>query len=211
MALWDALSGKVWHWNSTRLEVHRTVYPRLQTYPPQPHGYRDFIYAGYFAFFTTFGNLVFSELPEIRARNYVGRLKSVNSTGFLNLAASYFCDLVVSLFASCPQEDLRKFGASAIFHACQIYGRDQDYAARWLNAFADIDVNRAGSLLGSEVALVLGLDVTSELDMLPWIAIRKDIQSRAMACVKQPEWNYGVTRELSRAPRLRGYPDSIMK
>src|SRR5438132_13828086 len=111
MGLWDALSGKVWHWNSTRLAVHQVVYPRLGSYPTEQHVLRDFLFASYFAFFEIFGKLVFSEHPEIRTRNYVGRLKSVNKNGFMNLASSYFCNSAVRVFACSQDEALRSVGA----------------------------------------------------------------------------------------------------
>ena len=30
MGLFDALSGKVWHWNATRVEVHKELFPRFK-------------------------------------------------------------------------------------------------------------------------------------------------------------------------------------
>jgi hypothetical protein len=47
--------------------------------------------------------------------------------------------------------------------------------------------------------------------MHPWLAIRGEMEAFAFACVKQPDWNENVTRELTRPPRIGGYPDSIMK
>lgn len=193
MGLWDALSGKVWHWNLTRLEVHQGVYPRLQSYPAEQHGIRDFLFANYFAFFDIFGRLVFSEDPEIRARNYVGRVKSVNKNGFMNLASSYFCDSAVRVFAGSQDEVLRDLGAHLIVQACLLYGRDQLYAAQRLEVYANLDGDLSARLLGSELALVLGLDPTSERDMHPWFAMRDEMEAFAVACVKQPDWNKNVT------------------
>ena len=211
MGLWDALSGKVWHWNTTRLEVHQVVYPRLQSYPAEKHTIRDLLFASYFAFFDIFGRLVFSENPEIRARNYIGRLKSVNKNGFMNLASSYFCDSALRVFAGSQDEVLRSLGAHLVVQACLLYGRDQLYAAQRLDVFANINVDMSARFLGGEVAIVLGLDPTSERDMHPWFAIRDEMEAFAFACIRQPDWNKEVTRELSRPPRVGGYPDSIVK
>ena len=232
--LWDILSGKVSYWNDTRLEVHRVVYPRLQAYPAEKHLIRDLLFANYFAFFYIFGRLVFSEHPEIRARNYIGRVKSVNKNGFMNLASSYLCDSAVRLFAGSQDESLRNnttpvirrsygewfagsqdeglrnLGSHLIIEACLLYGRDQLYAAQRLETYAKLNLHMSAALLVGEVALVLGLDPTSGWEMGPWLAIRDEMEVSAFDCFRGNS-SVNVTRELSRPPRMGGYPDSIMK
>jgi hypothetical protein len=171
---------------------------------------RDILFASYYAFFYVFGKLILSEHPEIRARNYIGRLKSVNKNGFLNLASSYFCDSAVHGFAGSQDEVVRNLGAQLTVKACLLYGRDQLYAAQRLQIYASVDWDLSARLLGSEIALILGLDSTSDRDMLPWFAIRDEMAAFTIARLKEPNWNQKVTRELSRPPRVGGYPDSIM-
>ena len=210
MGLWDALSGSVWHWNSTRTEVHRVVFPRLQGYQTDQILIRDVLFAHYVAFFECLGQLVFSEHPEIKSRKYAVRIKSVNKIGFMNLASSYVCDSTVRLFADSPDSVLQDLGAHVIFHACLLYNRDELYKSQRIQVYANRDRNLSARLLASEVALVLGLDATSERDMFPWFAIQEQIEAAAANCLRDPDWSRNVTHELSRPPRLGGYPDSLM-
>lgn len=79
-----------------------------------------------------------------------------------------------------------------------------------LQAYSEADEAMAAQLLGRELALVLGLDFTTEWDMLPLFAIRGQMMAVANSWIRSPNWTASVTRELSRPPRLSSYPDSIL-
>ncbi len=211
MGLWDALSGKIWHWNTTWLKVHQHVYPRLQAFAVEKHGIRDFLYASYFAFHRTLSALVFCKHPNIRGGNYIGKLRSVNKIDLMNIASSYFCDSIVLMISGPQDEAQRNLGSYLIVEACLLYDRDQSYANQRLEVYGNAEADTSARLLCSEIALVLGLDPTSEWDMYPWLPIRQEMDTFRIDCMNEPDWNERVTKELSRPPRLGGYPDSIIQ
>jgi hypothetical protein len=211
MALWDAFSGKVWHWNSTRLEVHKLVFPRLQLYDRELHVVRDLLFASYYAFFDTFGRIAFSDEPELRARNYASRIKAINRNGFLSLVSGYTCNVATRLFASNDDQDLSGLGVKLIVDANRIYGRDQLYTAQRLEVYSRSDTTLSAALLSNEVASVLGLDARSDWEMNPWIESQERVAALTLACYQQDGWNLAVTRDLSRPVRFGGYADSIVR
>jgi hypothetical protein len=209
MGLWNAVTGKVWHWNTTRLEVHQIVYPRLHAFPAQKVYTRNWIYAYYASFFSTFGHMMFGELPEIQDRDYLSRIKSINKNGFLSLLSAYFSDSAVRLFAG-QAGDLHHLGACFLIEAGLLYGRDRLYISQRLELYDRCDNITSTGLLRNELALVLGFDATSEWQVGPWLAIRGAIENQATACMNEPDWSARITRELTRPPQLGGYPDSII-
>ena len=210
MGLFDALSGKVWHWNTTRVEVHKELFPRFKAFPPQAPHIRDYLFAYYTGFFKVFGDLVFSEAPELRARKYIERVKAINKRGLITLITSYLCDSVVRNFSASGSENFRNFGPDLIQHVCTLLSRDQFYAMQRRAVYEQADSYLSVKLLINDIVSVLGLDPNSEWEIAPWLIARDQIEAIAPWCYKGPNWHDDVTKELSRPPRVGGYSDSVI-
>jgi hypothetical protein len=211
MALWDALTGKVYHWNTTRLEARRVVQARLQMFPPNNEAVRDFLFAHYYAFNCILGELLFSEAPDIRSRRYIDRVKSLNHNDLNNMAAESFCELMVNNYSNSQDEKIRDVGFKLILSGCSVYGRVAQDVQRWIDVYLPSDLEAAAGLYGCEVAKVMGIDPRSEYEMAPLMGMQPRINQLMYASLDYPNWNSAVSRELSRVPRLGGYQDCIMK
>ncbi|NLY01703.1 MAG: hypothetical protein GXY83_36930 [Rhodopirellula sp.] len=206
MALWDAFSGKILHWNRMRLEVHKIIYPRLQQYKAEEHMIRDYLFAGYAPFYDAFGKVVFGDDAKIRARDYAGRIKSVNAQGLMNLVSAYFLDHVVRWFSASDEDEgedvtLRKWvGAKLMGRACLLYGKEDVYAAQRMAVFSHGNREMSAWLFRSEVALVLGLDPASDWDMAPSYAVQTELDGCTYSLARTVDWNDHVTSVLSKPP-----------
>ena len=210
MALLDALSGKVWHWNATRLEVHKELFPRFRSVPSEKEFFRNFFFAYYCSFFCVFGELVFSESPNVRARSYTGRIKSLNKHSFVNMIASYFSDSLTRCFSCSESEEMRNGGACLLLDSCMLLGKDRSYAERRFATYVNGDTTESVIQLIADISYIMGLDSGSEWEMAPWLMIRDEIESRTEGYCSVDNWCGLVSRELSREPRVGGYMDSIL-
>jgi hypothetical protein len=153
--------------------------------------------------------VVFSEHPEIRSRNLVGKIRGMNKNTFINLISLFFCDYVIRVFSDAEDEAARVFGGVLLLEACAIYGRDQLFAATRLQMYQDRSIQLSAATMMNEAALILNLDTNSSWDMYPWLVIREQMQVTLGGYILLDDWGVLVSKELSRPPRLGGYPDSL--
>jgi hypothetical protein len=209
MRLWNALSGTIYHWNSTRVEIHKEIYPRLRMMPPDKKPLRDIIFAGHAAFFRVFGDVVFSEHPDISSRNLAGKLSKMNTNTFMNLMSSFLCDTVIRVFGDADSDETRNFGAILLLEACTIYGRDRLFAATRLQMYEDNSVELSRVTMINDTSLILDLNASSEWEVYPWLVVREQMQVMTIDYVQNENWSALVDKELSRPPRIGGYADQL--
>jgi len=210
MGLWDALTGKIQHLNNMRLEVNREIFPRLIAFPPEKMPVRDALFAAHCAFFSVFSQVVLSDDPDLRARKLTSKLTRMNKTSIMNLFMVMFSDMVISVFSETEDEEERDKGALIFAESCLVFGRNRLFAEKRSRLYQTKDVEQSREIMLAETALILALDRNSYWEMYPWLVIRDQMRAHTIVYSTEENWTDLVERELSRPPRIGGYPDSIV-
>ncbi len=209
MGLRDAFSGRIYHWNKLKVDASQVVYARLQQLSPDQYDLRDTLYAYYFGFLTALGQFLFEE-NSLGGRRYVAQIKSVTSSGLLNLAAAYTSKGIATALADAPAPQQLEAGLSLVKYACLLYGKDDTFFAEHEMAIRGRNLDASDHLLWRDASLILGLPSRNRRDMSAWLELSDVVCYYAVQHLRQTDWSETVSYELTLTPRIGGYPGSLL-
>lgn len=216
MSLWDALSGKVYRWNTMTAEARVATYAGLNSFirampqmSPADHralsGYRDALFALRWGAMSIPDSILNSD--DDFCESVKPRLYSLTSFNYRALLASFGMTIVSSrLLAAANEEDIEKHLAVWAFMAkgtSAMYGRAPDYVDNWISHVAFIReapddgsaMMRLAGKLGDEATLILGLrndPITASI----LLKYAHHANLRALEIVKHPQFRETVDAEL---------------
>jgi hypothetical protein len=208
MGLWDALSGKIYHWNAVKVEVHREIYPRLKMLSSDMTEFKQVIFAHYVGFFYLLTEMAFNDESDFRAWNLSSRLKQLNKDAIISIISIILSDLLISLLAAVDDES-RENGRDWLIYTCAIFGRDRSFTEEKVRLYDLADATSSAQIMKKDLSLVLGLDPASEWDLQPWLHLRAWVPRIAPEYGNLPDWEELMNKELARPPRIGGYPDQL--
>ena len=211
MALWDALTGRILHFNTTKKQANDYVCKHLKLFVSsrvrdRPDGEATLIYtrnALYSYYCGTSG--FFSDNVTGDLSYYKDAIFSLNMHGYLNLISALHTGQIVTMYLAGDQESPNERGwfllqADGI---CEMYGRPPNYIDEWINRLdwiAESDEDLASRLafkVYDEIAVILGLPQNDIVHNRIWDVVSLECALAAKRFFDDNRWNDWVEGELA--------------
>jgi hypothetical protein len=210
MALWDALTGKIYHFNKTKEQATHRVRTALKTFvssrlPKYPTGERMFLqgrnalYAYYMA-----STMFFSHNLDGSLAKYKKAIFSLNVHNYLCLLSALHTGHIVGVYLG----ERHSKAAESWFYLlsegiCDIYRRPDNYMAEWVNRLEwiaeseEVIATRLSFKVFDEIATILGLPQSDLVECLTWSQIGVECARYMRILFDQPNWADTVEAEVS--------------
>jgi hypothetical protein len=210
MSLWDAVSGKVYHWNSTKGEAVKRVCKGLKPYVSSrlaeyPNLREELTKArnSLFAYFISASSVISS---LVAAENTVehqhkDRFYSLNADLFLRFIRAFHSHHVTIFYSPPERRSLLYLMSDGIV---EMYAPPSGYMEKWLSNVGSIQTDPAKALftlegqLYGEIAPILGLpEEENIIDRMHWGSLQRFFTEAQKEIYNRPGWGETVEAELA--------------
>ena len=215
MALWDALTGKIFRFNKMKDEANHQVCTALRTFissrlPEYPTGERFFLQGrnALYAFYLGANGFLSDHIDGTLAK-YKQAISSLSVHNYLCLVSALHMGHVVSAYLWERDNEGNDSAAARSWFllltegVCEIYGRPYSYGAegvnrlQWLAESPEHTAMRLTFRIYDEIAPILGLPQNDPIECLNWDLVRVQCAGRMRALHDRPDWGKLVDAEVA--------------
>lgn len=210
MALWDAITGKILHFNTTKVQANHKVCTALKTFvssrlPNYPKGEKLFVQGRneLYAFYLGATGFISCNVDDSLAK-YKRGLFSLNVHNYLCLISALHMGYVVAMYLSERESPAARNWFYLLSEGiCDMYCRADNYAVEWFNRLDWICENeeaiggRLSYKVYDEIAPILGLPQNDPIECATWSSILTECVRCRKVLHDQADWNTEVETELA--------------